>query len=60
MPRLFWVQIIKKDTFFHEVTQGPFDRNDTLIASWAPDEKETAMVKSYLNDISQIIKSINS
>ena len=56
----YHTQIFKKDTFFHEVTQGPFDRNDTLIASWAPDEKETAMVKSYLNDISQIIKSINS
>ncbi len=56
----FHTQIFKKDTFFHEVTNGPFNRNDTLTASWAPDEKETAMVKSYINEISQIIKSINS
>ena len=56
----YHTQIFKKDTFFHEVTKGPFDRNDTLTASWAPDEKETAMVKSYINEISQIIKSINS
>ena len=56
----YHTQIFKKDTFFHEVTKGPFDRDDTIIASWAPDEKETAMVKSYINEISQSIKSINS
>ena len=55
----FHTQIFKKDTFFHEVTKSPFNRNNTVTASWAPDEKETAMVKSYINEISYNIKSIN-
>ena len=56
----FHTQIFKKDTFFHEVTKSPFNRNNTVTASCAPYEKETAMVKSYINEISQIIKSISS
>ena len=56
----YHTQIFKKDTFFHEVTKGPFNRNETVTATWAPCEKETAMVKSYLNEINQIVKSINS
>ena len=50
----------KKDTFFHEVTKGPFDRNDTINASWAPDEKEKSMVISYFDKINKIIESSNS
>ena len=56
----YHAQIFRKDTVFHEVTKGPFDRNDTVKASWAPDEKETDMVKRYKDEISQSIKSINS
>ena len=54
------MQIFKKDTFFHEVTKGPFDRNDTINASWAPDEKEKSMVISYFDKINKIIESSNS
>ena len=56
----YHTQIFKKDTFFHEVTKGPFDRNDTLTASWAPDEKETKLVKEYTGKIMQHINSIIS
>jgi len=55
----FHTQIFKKDTFFHEVAEGPFNREDTIIANWAPDEKETAKVKKYLNIISSNLESIN-
>ena len=56
----YHTQIFRKDTVFHEVTMGPFDSNDTVKASWAPDEKETALVKMYIDEITQKIKSINS
>ena len=56
----YHMQIFKKDTFFHEVTKGPFDRHDTINASWAPDEKDTTMVENYINDIIQTINSIKS
>ena len=56
----FHTQIFKKDTFFHEVTRGPFVRDETITASWAPDEKETDMVKKYITKINQIIISTNS
>ena len=56
----FHTQIFKKDTFFHEVTEGPFNREDTSIANWAPDEKEIVEVKKYLAIISSNLESINS
>ena len=48
----YHTQIFKKDTFFHEDTEGPFNREDTIIANWAPDEKETAKAKKYIAKIS--------
>jgi cupin fold WbuC family metalloprotein len=48
----FHTQVFKKDTFFHEVAQGPFRVEETTIADWAPDEKETVMVKKYIAQIS--------
>lgn len=56
----FHTQIFKKDTFFHEVSEGPFNKEDTVIANWAPDEKETDMVNSYIAEINLCIKSIDS
>ena len=56
----FHTQIFKKDTFFHEVAEGPFNREDTITANWAPNEKETAMVKKYIAEISINVESINS
>ena len=47
----FHTQVFKTDTFFHEVAEGPFRVEDTSIANWAPDEKETAMVKRYIAQI---------
>ena len=47
----FHTQLFTKDTFFHEVTEGPFNRDETIIASWAPDEKEVAKTKKYMADI---------
>tara|TARA_Y100000590_G_C15558122_1_gene953645 strand:+ start:537 stop:1052 length:516 start_codon:yes stop_codon:yes gene_type:complete len=47
----YHTQIFIQDTFFHEVTRGPFDKKDSIIADWAPDENESLLVKEYLNKI---------
>ena len=36
---------------FHETTGGPFRRNDTEFASWAPEEGDTAGVQRFLADL---------
>lgn len=40
---------ISKVVVFHETTNGPFNREETVFASWAPREEEHEAQKSYLN-----------
>ena len=47
----YHTQIFKQDTFFHEVTRGPFDKKDSIIATWAPDENDSLLVEEYLKKI---------
>tara|TARA_Y100001958_G_C21134915_1_gene475254 strand:- start:271 stop:804 length:534 start_codon:yes stop_codon:yes gene_type:complete len=44
----FHTQIIKKDTMFKEVTNGPFKKNKTLNAKWSPEDQKKSKVKKYL------------
>lgn len=36
---------------FHEVTNGPFRREDTEFAPWAPDENDTNAVNAFTNGL---------
>jgi len=45
----FHTQIIKKDTIFKEVTNGPFSKRKTLLAKWSPKEGMHKEIKKYLN-----------
>lgn len=56
----FHTQIFWKDTIFHEVTKGPFDKKDTIAADWAPDEKDAMLVENYLRKMKEHINNINS
>ena len=47
----FHTQIFLKDTIFHEVTKGPFNKVDTIVAEWAPNEKDEIVVEKYLTKI---------
>ena len=47
-PDIFHTQIFLEDTIFHEVTKGPFKKEDTVFADWSPDEENTALVENYL------------
>jgi cupin fold WbuC family metalloprotein len=35
----------------HEITTGPFNRDETIFAPWAPPEEDTAAVKHYLENL---------
>ncbi|MEI7635779.1 MAG: WbuC family cupin fold metalloprotein [Syntrophus sp. (in: bacteria)] len=41
---------------FHEVTNGPFKREDMVFAPWAPTESESAEQLKYLHDLETKIK----
>jgi cupin fold WbuC family metalloprotein len=38
---------------FHEVTSGPFRREDTVFAPWAPDDADTAAVNTFVAAIEE-------
>lgn len=37
---------------FYEVTEGPFNRADTVFPSWAPDGSDDKKAKNFLNKLS--------
>ena len=48
---LFHTLLIRSDVLvFHETTGGPFRRDDTVFAPWAPDDGDAA-VKRFLADL---------
>ena len=50
--------MIRSDFFvFHETTQGPFRREETVFAPWAPEETELAAVKEYQEQLEREITS---
>ena len=52
----YHTQIFRKDTFFHEVTMGPFKREDTVFPEWAPKENEKKLKNAFVNNIKSIIQ----
>jgi cupin fold WbuC family metalloprotein len=48
----YHTQIVTSDFLvFHEITNGPFNRADTLFAPWSPGESETAAVRSFVEKL---------
>ncbi|HXR08908.1 MAG TPA: WbuC family cupin fold metalloprotein [Candidatus Acidoferrum sp.] len=48
----YHTQLITSDFLvFHEITNGPFNRADTLFAPWSPDETETAAVRAFVEKL---------
>ena len=45
-----------KHVVFHEITNGPFDRKDTIFASWAPEGSDLENGKLYLNKLNERLK----
>jgi cupin fold WbuC family metalloprotein len=50
-PR-FHTQIITSDFLaFHETTNGPFNRADTIFAPWSPEETDTAAAAAFVDKL---------
>ena len=41
---------------FHETTNGPFKRSDTIVAPWAPGEENITAQKEFIKHISQTVR----
>jgi cupin fold WbuC family metalloprotein len=55
----FHTLLIKSDFLvFHETTSGPFNRSDTIFASWSPSEEERSCVAQFVSDLRGRVNSI--
>ena len=53
--------LIRSDYFvIQETTQGPFKRSDTVFTDWAPEDKDTAAVTQYLDNLSVEIEKFRA
>lgn len=51
--------IIEQDSFFFEITKGPFKKNETIFPSWAPNEKDFLLIKKYQKDLNDKVNKLN-
>ena len=55
----FHTLIISSDVFvFHEVTNGPFDRDQTIFAPWAPTESDIGGQNTFIENLFAQIRSV--
>jgi cupin fold WbuC family metalloprotein len=53
--------IIRSDVLvFHETTNGPFKRTDTIFPVWAPDEKDFSGQKEFMSNLIMQVDSFVS
>jgi cupin fold WbuC family metalloprotein len=56
---IFHTLIIRSATLvFHETTNGPFDRAETIFAPWSPIETDDLSVVEFIGNLEKKIKSI--
>lgn len=49
--------IISNFLVFHETTNGPFRRSDTVFAPWAPEEDDSAAVKGFMVQLAEAVEN---
>jgi len=55
-PRYHTLLIRSDYVVFHETTNGPFNRADTIFAPWSPDLEDTAGAKRFLEELDQKVQ----
>ena len=56
---IFHTLIIRSEVLvFHETTNGPFDRNATIFASWAPDDADLSTIVDYMSALDKRVRLI--
>ena len=54
---VFHTLIIRSDVLvFHETTNGPFDRRDTIFAPWAPDDCDVSHAIAFMVDLDDRVR----
>lgn len=57
---VFHTLIIRSDVLvFHETTNGPFDRMDTVFAPWAPDDGDVDSVSAFVSDLNDRVGHVS-
>ena len=52
-PRYHTQIVTSEFLVFHETTNGPFNRADTVFAPWSPEENNVAAVKAFMDKLSR-------
>jgi cupin fold WbuC family metalloprotein len=55
---VFHTVIMKSNAVFHEVTNGPFRREDTIFAEWSPGEEDPQAVREFLQSLNSAIAKL--
>ncbi len=56
---LFHTLLVRSDIFvFHETTNGPFDRSETVFASWTPEDADSDGTHRYLENLKNRIEHL--
>ena len=51
---IFHTLLIRSEVLvFHEATNGPFNRADTVFAPWGPEDRDTAAVEKFLRRVDE-------
>jgi cupin fold WbuC family metalloprotein len=54
---LYHTLLIRSEVLvFHEITNGPFDRDETVFAAWAPEDDDIERIESFTIDLNKKIK----
>lgn len=54
---VFHTLIIRSDILvFHETTNGPFDRRDTVFAPWAPEDGDVNSVSNFMANLNDKVR----
>ena len=51
-------QIFRKNTLFHEVTKGPFEKDETVFPRWAPEEDKHSLVNEYMKKLNLQVQAL--
>lgn len=54
---VFHTLIIRSDVLvFHETTNGPFNRGDTVFAPWAPEDSDVNSISTFMADLDSKVR----
>ena len=59
-PHYHTLLIRSEHLVFHETTNGPFDPADTVFAPWAPDPKDDAATKDFMDKLATSVEKFAS